>query len=299
MRAVLFALIIISFSSTPIIAQIPTYKLAAWFPFSSNTIDSSGNGNNGILSGATLTTDRFGRANKAYSFNGTSDYIEIPSSISLSSDTISWSFWMKTDYVTTGGGFNINPAIIAKTAAGSFSQSCQGATLIETDGYLGTQVKMCTPDYVKLGTTTISDNQWKHIVLTLLPNSNFKVYINGVKQYTVSISSFQFAANSPIRIGRTTDTYWRAYKGAFDDLAIYNRILDSTEVLSLYHQDGYASNCVGINVLNPQRTLHVKDVIRLEPRTSSPDNPAEGDIYYDGTMKKLRVYDGFVWQNCW
>lgn len=56
---------------------------------------------------------------------------------------------------------------------------------------------------------------------------------------------------------------------------------------------------VGINVDAPQRNLHIKDVIRLEPRSQAPDNPVEGDIYYDGLLKKLRVFDGTVWQNCW
>ncbi len=56
---------------------------------------------------------------------------------------------------------------------------------------------------------------------------------------------------------------------------------------------------VGINVDTPQRNLHIKDVIRLEPRTQPPDNPVEGDIYYDSILKKLRVFDGTVWQNCW
>lgn len=56
---------------------------------------------------------------------------------------------------------------------------------------------------------------------------------------------------------------------------------------------------VGINVDTPQRNLHVKDVIRLEPRNQPPGNPVEGDMYFDGIMKKLRVFDGTLWQNCW
>jgi len=56
---------------------------------------------------------------------------------------------------------------------------------------------------------------------------------------------------------------------------------------------------VGVNMESPQRNLHVKDVIRLEPRNQAPDNPKEGDIYFDGLLKKLRVYDGAVWKDCW
>jgi D-alanyl-D-alanine carboxypeptidase len=56
---------------------------------------------------------------------------------------------------------------------------------------------------------------------------------------------------------------------------------------------------VGINIDTPLRNLHVKDVIRLEPRNQPPDNPGAGDMYFDGVLKKLRVFDGTVWQNCW
>ena len=59
------------------------------------------------------------------------------------------------------------------------------------------------------------------------------------------------------------------------------------------------SGNVGIGTINPQRTLHVNDVMRLEPLSSAPTSPAKGDIYFDGTINKLRVYDGTTWQNCW
>jgi len=34
----------------------------------------------------------------------------------------------------------------------------------------------------------------------------------------------------------------------------------------------------------------------LEPRSAPPTNPAEGDIYYDGVLKKMRYYNGTVWK---
>jgi hypothetical protein len=55
----------------------------------------------------------------------------------------------------------------------------------------------------------------------------------------------------------------------------------------------------GIGTTAPARVLHVKDVMRLEPRTSSPSTPSKGDIYFDSTLNKLRVWDGTIWQNCW
>jgi hypothetical protein len=48
--------------------------LVGYWPFNGNANDESGNGNHGTVNGATLTTDRFGNAGKAYSFE-TGNYI--------------------------------------------------------------------------------------------------------------------------------------------------------------------------------------------------------------------------------
>jgi hypothetical protein len=59
------------------------------------------------------------------------------------------------------------------------------------------------------------------------------------------------------------------------------------------------SSNVGINTLTPARNLHINDVLRLEPRNTAPTNAGKGDIYFDGLINKLRVYDGVIWRNCW
>ena len=52
--------------------------LVGWWKFDGDATDSSGNGNDGTVNGATLTTDRHGQASKAYSFDGVDDYILVP-----------------------------------------------------------------------------------------------------------------------------------------------------------------------------------------------------------------------------
>ena len=56
-------------------SYVPTNGLVGWWPFNGNANDESGNGNNGIVNGATLTQDRFGNLNQAYSFDGSNDNI--------------------------------------------------------------------------------------------------------------------------------------------------------------------------------------------------------------------------------
>ncbi len=75
----------------------PVTGLAAYYPFSGNANDFSGNGHHGIVYGATLTDDRYGRANNAYQFNGAGDYIRVPYSNTLSfPHDLSVAAWIKT-----------------------------------------------------------------------------------------------------------------------------------------------------------------------------------------------------------
>ncbi|MGB7569391.1 MAG: LamG-like jellyroll fold domain-containing protein [Chitinivibrionales bacterium] len=94
--------IIISLAMISVVfAQIPTDSLIAWYPFTGNVNDSSGKGNNGTVTGATLTTDRFGNANSAYLFNGSGNMITLPILTKLNSSShVTINAWIKA---TTGG----------------------------------------------------------------------------------------------------------------------------------------------------------------------------------------------------
>lgn len=56
---------------------------------------------------------------------------------------------------------------------------------------------------------------------------------------------------------------------------------------------------IGIGLIAPKRELHVKSVMRLEPRDTAPTSPSAGDLYFDATTNKLMCYDGTIWQACW
>ena len=51
-------------------SNIPANGLVAYYPFNGNANDESGNSNNGNVLGASLSGDRFGNENSAYSFDG-------------------------------------------------------------------------------------------------------------------------------------------------------------------------------------------------------------------------------------
>ena len=73
-------------------SALPTDGLIAYYPFNGNANDESGNSNNGTVNGATLTSDRNGNANSAYSFDGINDYIEINNPF-YNNDEITFTAW--------------------------------------------------------------------------------------------------------------------------------------------------------------------------------------------------------------
>src|SRR5438552_10965983 len=72
-----------------------TNGLVAYYPFSGNANDASGNGLNGTINGATLIQDRFGRPNSAYSFNGSSSYISFANTPTTQTNNWTISSWIK------------------------------------------------------------------------------------------------------------------------------------------------------------------------------------------------------------
>jgi hypothetical protein len=59
-----------------------------------------------------------------------------------------------------------------------------------------------------------------------------------------------------------------------------------------------SSGNLGVGTASPARTLHVNDVMRLEPRATAPSSPSAGDIFFNSSTNKLQCYDGTAWQDC-
>ena len=89
--------------------------LVAYYPFFGNTRDTSGNSLDGLVKGATLTTDRDGNENRAYKFNGktfdngTTTHIELPLSSltqNLEQSDYSVAAWVKPESDPPGSDGN-------------------------------------------------------------------------------------------------------------------------------------------------------------------------------------------------
>jgi len=217
----------ISFKSA---SPIPTEGLVAWYPFNGNANDESGNGNNGILSTnpPTLTTNRFNTANKAYSFNGSNNYIKTSLDVQPSAIPVtSWSFWVK-------------PKRINHNVRQQFLSGDDGTC----DRTIG--IEKYTADWMvfigDIGTGTwtpisaqITTDSWYHIVV-IYTVTDVYFYLNNNKFLRGSAATGQTSLNK-FHIGANPLEGISEYSEAdIDDVRIYNRALSDSEIQALYQE---------------------------------------------------------------
>lgn len=220
--------------------------LVAYYPFNGNANDASGNSINGTVSGAQLTTDRFGNANGAYRFNGTSDFISLPFSSRYSfkpTEAYSLSVWVQHEVSSAVR------SVVVKSPANSIYQNSQwnyGICVTDNDqasiGYhdnfvLKSDISL-TPGEAcwYLLTSTYSDGKWK-------------LYINGKlqKQDLTQTRKILYDNSSAIAFGKKGEANGDYYKGKMDEVRIYNRVLTDDEVAALYSQGTPCTSPVACN----------------------------------------------------
>lgn len=221
-------------------AQIPVNGLIGYYPFSGNANDYSTGANNGTVSGATLTTDRFGNPNSAYYFNGTSNYIDFAKAPFTADVNFSVSVWIKRDTLSIGHhfpavgiGFNGQTGNIHELNAGIISTSANEDLTLNVPGY-----------YALRADTNVTSDKWMHLIITKkatgLTTSTVDFYLNGVKVYKKIVtgnSSDIFPLINKMVIGKQQGTGGISFaNGAIDDIRIYDRAIDPNEVDILYHE---------------------------------------------------------------
>ncbi len=215
-------------------AQIPTTGLVAHYSFSGNANDQSGNSNNGTVNGATLTTDRFGNTNSAYFFNGTSGYIDVPhsSSLTFTANAISVSFWAKIISVPSSG---YNGLILSKQSGSGTSQ--QGFNLFDnTAQTVGLSIRNGGATVSGSNNYSVTLNQYHHFTYTF-NNGTAISYLDGVQTNSVTGQTGTIGANTlNLLIGKASWSNINAlnFNGIIDEMQIYNRAITSTEVSQIY-----------------------------------------------------------------
>lgn len=243
MRCTLLKLALILASSLTF-AQVPYNGLQAYYPFNGNAQDATVNGHNGIVKGATLTTDRFGNPNSAFEFDGDTIITNYTGVLGTSDRTIA--LWFNMSQPTTAISYL---AGYGQTAAGKrFDLSLLSNTA-------GLDVSSSYSYY----NPTITINKWYFLAVTYSSTDGTtikapKVYLDGVLRSTISTTTNTFTtlntgSTEPFTIGATTTT--NSFMGKLDDIRVYNRVLTPNEITSLFNEN----TCF--------KTVSVTDTLRI------------------------------------
>lgn len=215
--------------------------LLAYYTFNNTGADSSGRGNDGFVYSINSTTDRFGRANSAYYFDGVSSYIRVKDNqdLRLANTDFTINTWVNLveynqSYVS---------AILVKRNSGpnnGWGLSISGyATQINNGGIVGKASYGPGNASANAYTNLIfNTNRWYMLTIVYsIKNQQLTYYVNGVLDgVTNSIPTPNTLTNADIYIGRDNPNVSSGYyiKGSLDDMRIYNRTLSVSEIQKLY-----------------------------------------------------------------
>ena len=208
-----------------------TSGLMAYYPFNGNANDESGNGNNGAVKGASLTSDRLGRANSAYRFSGSSQII-VPhnASLNLTGNNLTLSAWVNLS----------NPSNDQKIFSKYTWPTRSGYILGVNGGSFNSEVATGPNSNDVVGSPLVA-NQWTHITVTRTAGGKYRAYTNGQLSSERDALGGDVVSNTmPLRIGvgafsSTNIAYWAV--GMIDEVRIYNRVLSASEIQALASQN--------------------------------------------------------------
>ena len=248
--------------------------LVAWYPFSGDANDASGNNNNPVFNNATLTANRFGNPNSAYHFNGVNAYMRIPNSPSLNlTNRITLSVWVRptgfykgichASSILSKGLGNYMPGDYALRFDDALFTNGNGCgdipcdTLHQNFRGTGTPMVQYTP-YVEKG-------RWYPVTYTN-DGKVARLYIDCKMAYEVKFNE-SFTNKSDLFLGRIDDEFFPFwFNGDLDEVRIYDYALDSASIFALCR-----------DIPDTQKIIPVVKPIQLEERKTELIRQVEVD----------------------
>jgi len=240
---------------------------------SNGVVDYTGRNNGSVFGGAVQTES--GKMGKAFDFDGVDDRITTPTSSSLSlsgSNKFTYSVWVKRRGTT---GNNQPIGTISSTNAFTFQ--------ITNAGVLFAWLSTANEGWHSAGsgpTLTNLDGVWHNFVITYNNDTNtVKYYSNGTEVYSnsaLTTGNLTASAGSSFWITQENNNY---FNGSMDDAILFNRTLNSSEILALYANTSakyYNNNFISLSDGNHTFKAYVQDlsgnVNFTEMRTVSTDS---------------------------
>lgn len=225
-------------TTNPAIAAINTENITALWLFDegegTTATDSSGNGNDGTIHGATWVDGKFGQA---LEFNGTDNWVEVPHSQTVSFEA-GTSFSLTVHFKGTKvGGSLAGKNYEDKTQAVPWYMLWNGGADNKVTFFLRDSASQNSRP---ISTTEIGDNEW-HFIAGVADADSGKVslWIDGEKEAEADFdtNSGYGTSEGVFHIGRHFDRY---SAGIIDEVVLFNTALSEADLQSVMN-DGLAA----------------------------------------------------------
>lgn len=223
---------------------VPPDSLKGWWPFTGNAMDSSGNGINGTVNGASLTTDRFGKNNAAYSFGGSSNSIVFSGNQYQfhKSGEASISLWINLGTLTN---FAQQATVLKSSLHTSQDYNRYNMYIRVNTGlvydYRENNSNMGSNLHTLNIKSNFTKNVWTHVVYTRSSNNRVtRLYINGKFFNSFTDNS----PNLPDAVGWLLGDDPVAnldFAGKLDDMGLWSRVLTDCEIYQLYKSGAHSN----------------------------------------------------------
>ena len=184
--------------------------------------DSSGNGNDGVIYGATWVEGKYGGA---LSFDGVDDYVEVPDAPELSGGgkDLTVEAWVKPESVT-------QHVVIGKYRDMSWKD--WGINIINNKLHFQYEYKSNNYDSF-YGDSILNTNVWYHVAFVYsYTDKKTILYLNGMNDGTRTLPTDLPDTDTPVQIGRAGGSYGSVsnFKGLIDEIKIYNSALTAEDI---------------------------------------------------------------------
>lgn len=213
-------------------------RLVSEILMNGDATDSSGNGYDFSVTGATLTTGVDSSSNSAYNFSGTGDdYLEdSDASTYLSGQgALTIETWIKSDVTNTDKGFY-------RAATSSGADGAAGIDIrydADSGGTIAFNLKYATGTATRYESATgIQTTNWQHVVVVWQTGTPVKMYIDGSLDTPSTSTGNITGAVTDVQtliIGKGVKESTTSWDGKIDTFRLWSRPLSSTEISYLYN----------------------------------------------------------------
>ena len=191
-----------------------------------NTKNDQSEYQNHAFGNAVSTKDRFGKVNKAVSFDGNVSLVVAENSPQLNSDFTSISFWVNVRSLPASGEKYI-------LSHGGWQERWKISLPSHGKPVFTTHAATCCNDMDSGDGNALPIGEWKHVVMTH-DGITDRIYFDGVQVNEKAYAGALGKTTHPFGIGYDPIDIANYFDGSLDEVRIYNRAMTAQEVMELY-----------------------------------------------------------------